>query len=170
MARNRLGRGLIPPLSTTVIPPITVNQKKTPSSNAPWSTPTWPKLPSWPLPAYASSDITKAPAAEATNSLTIAAAGGSARRAHCCPTATPDDAPMMSSATHTGPSGGLGTAANTGKAGISPPNTVNELNVAKPMWALEPTATAAVPTITLGAYSIDSRVRLNSPKIESVMP
>ncbi len=102
--------------------------------------------------------------------MTIAATGGSGRRAHCCPTATPDDAPMMSSATHTGPSGGRGTAASTGRAGMSPPNTVNELNVAKPMCALDPTATAAVPTMTLGAYSIDNTVRLNSPKIESVIP
>jgi hypothetical protein len=40
---------------------------------------------------------------------------------------------MISSATHTGPSGGVGTAARIGSAGISPPKTVNELNVAKPI-------------------------------------
>ena len=62
----------------------------------------------------------------------IAADSGNGRRAHCCPTATPDDAPTMSSATHAGPSGGLGAAASSGNAGMSPPNTVNELNVAKP--------------------------------------
>ena len=62
----------------------------------------------------------------------IAVGIGSGRRAHCCPTATPDDAPTMSSATHAGPSGGLGAAASTGSAGMSPPKTVNELNVAKP--------------------------------------
>ena len=39
---------------------------------------------------------------------------------------------MMSRATHTGPSGGLGAAARIGSAGMSPPKTVNELNVAKP--------------------------------------
>ena len=57
---------------------------------------------------------------------------------------------MMSSATQIGPSGGVGAAANTGTAGMSPPNTVNELNVANPICALEPTAIAAVPTMTLG--------------------
>ena len=56
----------------------------------------------------------------------------------------------MSSATHAGPSGGVGDAASTGIAGISPPKTVKELNVAKPTCALDPTATAAVPTMTLG--------------------
>ena len=76
---------------------------------------------------------------------------------------------MMSSATHTGPSGGLGTAARIGSAGRSPPNTVNELNVAKPRCALEPTATAEVPTMTLGAYSIDNTLMLNWPNIESVI-
>ena len=75
----------------------------------------------------------------------------------------------MSSATQTGPSGGDGTAASTGTAGTSPPSTVKELNVASPTCALEPTATAAVPTITLGMYSIDSSVRLNCPNTESVM-
>ena len=77
---------------------------------------------------------------------------------------------MMSRATHTGPSGGVGTAASTGRAGMSPPNTVKELNVANPTWALDPTATAAVPAMTLGAYSADSTVRLNWPNIESVIP
>ena len=62
----------------------------------------------------------------------------------------PDAAPMISSATHTGPSGGVGTAASTGSAGMSPPKTVNELNVAKPTWALDPTATAAVPDDDVG--------------------
>ena len=76
---------------------------------------------------------------------------------------------MMSSATQAGPSGGLGAAASTGSAGMSPPNTVNELNVAKPRWALDPTAIAAVPTMTLGTYSTDSTVRLNWPKIELVI-
>ncbi len=38
---------------------------------------------------------------------------------------------------------------------------MNELNVANPMCALEPTATAEVPTMTLGAYSTDSTVRLS---------
>ena len=52
---------------------------------------------------------------------------------------------------------------------MSPPNTVNELNVASPTCALDPTATAAVPTITFGAYSTDSAVRLNCPNIESVI-
>ena len=58
---------------------------------------------------------------------------------------------MISNATNTGPSGGVGTAARMGSAGMSPPNTVKELKVANPMWALEPTATAEAPTITLGA-------------------
>ena len=137
---------------------------------APWSTPTWPKLPSRPLPAYASKDMANAPTAAATSSLASAGRSGSGRRAHCCPTATPDDAPTISRATHTGPSGGVGTAASTGSAGISPPKTVKELNVANPTCALDPTATAAVPTITLGVYSTDSTVRLNWPKIESVIP
>ena len=53
---------------------------------------------------------------------------------------------------------------------MSPPNTVNALNVAKPIWALDPTATAAAPTIRLGRYSSDSSVRLSWPKKESVMP
>ncbi|CPA56291.1 Uncharacterised protein [Mycobacterium tuberculosis] len=39
----------------------------------------------------------------------------------------------MSKATHAGPSGGVGAAARIGSAGISPPKTANELNVAKPM-------------------------------------
>ncbi len=51
---------------------------------------------------------------------------------------------------------------------MSPPNTVNELNVANPTWALDPTATADVPTITLGAYNTDSTVRLNWPNTESL--
>src|SRR4029077_2264776 len=83
--------------------------------------------------------------------------------------ATADAAATISSATHTGPSGGDGTAASTGSAGMSPPSTVNELNVASPTCALDPTATAAVPTITFGAYSTDSRVRLNCPNTESVI-
>ena len=153
-----------------MIEPTSANQKNTPIIRAPWSTPTWPKLPSRPLPAYASNDIASAPATDATSSLASAGAIGSGRRAHCCPTATPDDAPMMSRATHTGPSGGVGTAASTGRAGMSPPNTVKELNVANPTWALDPTATAAVPAMTLGAYSADSTVRLNWPNIESVIP
>ena len=33
---------------------------------------------------------------------------------------------------------------------MSPPNTVNALNVAKPMCALEPTATAAAPSARWG--------------------
>ena len=53
---------------------------------------------------------------------------------------------------------------------MSPPNTVNELKVAKPTCALEPTAIAEVPTITLGAYSTDSTAKLNWPNTESVMP
>ncbi len=69
---RRVGRR-IPPLITTVAPPTTANQKKTPTNSAPWSTPTGPKLPSWPLPAKASSDITNAPATEAASSLTSAA-------------------------------------------------------------------------------------------------
>ncbi|CDQ45467.1 hypothetical protein BN1047_03363 [Mycolicibacterium neoaurum] len=44
---------------------------------------------------------------------------------------------------------------------MSPPSTVNELNVASPMWALDPTATAAVPTNTFGMYRIESRARLS---------
>src|SRR5271170_5275869 len=99
----------------------------------------------------------------------IAAGIGSGRRAHCCPSATPADAPTMSSATQPGPSGGLGAAASTGSAGMSPPNTVNELNVAKPKWALDPTPIAAVATITLGTYRIERRVRLNWPNIELVI-
>ena len=47
---------------------------------------------------------------------------------------------------------------------------MNELNVAKPRWALDPTAIADVPTMTLGAYNTDSTVRLNWPNIESVIP
>ena len=107
--------------------------------------------------------------AAATTSLPRAGSHGSGRRAHCWPTATPEAAATISSATHTGPSGGVGTAASTGSAGMSPPNTVNELNVANPTCALEPTATAAVPTITFGAYNTDSTVRLNCPKTESVI-
>ena len=80
-----------------------------------------------------------------------AGSSGSGRRAHCWPTATADAAATISSATQTGPSGGVGTAASTGSAGMSPPNTVNELNVASPTCALDPTATAAVPTMTFGA-------------------
>lgn len=49
-----------------------------------------------------------------------------------------------------GPNGGVGTAASTGTAGMSPPNTVNELKAANPTWALDPTAMAEAPTITLG--------------------
>ena len=83
-------------------------------------------------------------------SLANAARRGSGLRAHCCPIATPAAAPMISSATHTGPSGGVGAAARIGSAGMSPPNTVNALKVANPMCALEPTAIAAAPTTTLG--------------------
>src|SRR4051794_16406544 len=107
--------------------------------------------------------------AAATTSLPSAGTSCSGRRAHCCPTATADAAATISNATHTGPSGGDGTAASTGSAGMSPPNTVNELNVANPTCALDPTATAAVPIITFGAYSIDSTVRLNCPNTESVI-
>ena len=53
---------------------------------------------------------------------------------------------------------------------MSPPNTVNALKVANPIWALEPTAIAAAPTTTLGRYSNDSNTRLSWPKNESVMP
>src|SRR6201747_821163 len=102
-------------------------------------------------------------------SLPTACSAGSGRRAHCCPTATADTAATISNATQIGPSGGEGTAANTGSAGMSPPNTVNELNVANPTWALEPTATAAVPTITFGMYSADNTVRLSCPNTESVI-
>ena len=52
---------------------------------------------------------------------------------------------------------------------MSPPNTVNALNVAAD-GALEPTAIAAVPMTTLGRYSSDSAVRLNWPTNVSVMP
>src|SRR6478735_2607977 len=101
-------------------------------------------------------------------SLPTAGSSGSGRRPHCWPTTTPDAAPTISSATQIGPSGGVGTAASTGSAGMSPPNTVNELNVARPTWALDPTATAEVPTRTFGAYSDDNTVRLNWPNTESV--
>ncbi len=111
-----------------------------------------------------------AASAAATTSLPIAGSRGSGRRAACWPNATPDTAPTINSATQTGPSGGVGTAASTGSAGISPPKTVNELNVANPMCALDPTATAAVPTSTLGMYRIDNSVRLNCPNAESVIP
>ena len=94
---------------------------------------------------------------------------GSGRRAHCWPTATAAAAATISNATHTGPSGGVGTAASTGSAGTSPPSTVNELKVASPTCALDPTATADAPTMTFGAYSTDSTVRLNWPNAESVM-
>ena len=77
---------------------------------------------------------------------------------------------MISRATHTGPSGGVGRAARIGNAGMSPPNTVNALNVAKPICALEPTAIAAAPTTTLGRYSSDNRARLSCPMNESVIP
>ena len=77
---------------------------------------------------------------------------------------------MISRATHTGPNGGVGTAARIGNAGISPPNTVNALNVANPICALEPTAIAAAPTTTLGRYSSDNRARLSCPMNESVIP
>src|SRR5882757_6809897 len=76
---------------------------------------------------------------------------------------------MIISPTQAGPSGGVGRAASTGSAGTSPPSTVNELNAAKPMCALEPTAMAAVPTMTFGTYSAASTVRLNWPNTESVM-
>ncbi|SHW61249.1 Uncharacterised protein [Mycobacteroides abscessus subsp. abscessus] len=77
---------------------------------------------------------------------------------------------MISSATHTGPKGGDGTAASTGTAGTSPPSTVKELNVANPTCTLEPTATAAEPTMTFGMYNADSTVRLSWPNTESVIP
>ena len=64
----------------------------------------------------------------------------------------------------------MGAAARMGNAGMSPPNTVKALNVANPICALEPTATAAAPSTTLGRYSSDSRVRLSCPNNEPVMP
>src|SRR5262249_51791711 len=76
---------------------------------------------------------------------------------------------MISNAIHTGPSGGVGTAARTGSAGTSPPRTVKELKVARPICALDPTATADVPTRTLGTYNTDSTVRLSWPNTESLM-
>ncbi|MCV7081664.1 hypothetical protein H7H37_10695 [Mycolicibacterium insubricum] len=57
---------------------------------------------------------------------------------------------MISQATHTGPSGGVGAAARIGNAGTSPPITVNAENTVNPMCTLEPTAMAHMPTITLG--------------------
>ncbi len=111
-----------------------------------------------------------AASAAAVASLARAGNTGRGRRAHCCPSATPDAAPMISSATHMGPSGGVGAAARIGKAGMSPPNTVNELKVANPMWALDPTAIAEAPMITFGAYNTESTVRLSCPKMELVMP
>src|SRR3954469_11323745 len=113
--------------------------------------------------------MTTAASADATASLAAASGKVRGRRAHCWPNATAEAAATMSSATQTGPSGGEGTAASTGTAGTSPPRTVKELNVASPMCALDPTATAAVPTMTLGTYSTDSSVRLNWPNTESVM-
>ena len=135
-----------------------------------WSTPMWPKLPNSPPAACASRARITAAISEATATLAKAVGSGSGRRAHCWPRATPATAPTISSATHTGPSGGVGTAARMGSAGMSPPNTVKALNVAKPIWALEPTAIAAAPITTLGRYSSDSRARLSWPKNESVMP
>ena len=145
-----LGRRAMPPDIATVRAPMPANHRKIAGPKVVWSTPTSPKLPSRPLPAYASSAMATAATAAATVTLASADTSGTGRSAHCCPTATPDAAATMSSATHTGPSGGDGSAASTGSAGMSPPNTVNELNVASPTWALEPTATAAVPTSTLG--------------------
>ncbi len=140
----------MPPDIATVNAPIPASHRKTAGANVAWSTPTSPKLPSSPPPAKPSSAIVAAAMAAATTTLPRADSSGSGRRAHCCPSATPDTAATIISATQTGPRGGVGTAASTGSAGMSPPNTVNELNVASPTWALEPTATAAAPTMTLG--------------------
>ncbi|SHT48279.1 Uncharacterised protein [Mycobacteroides abscessus subsp. abscessus] len=68
---------------------------------------------------------------------------------------------MIISATQAGPSGGVGTAARMGTAGSCPPNTAKALKVAVPTCALEPTASAQEPRITLGAYRIASRVKLS---------
>ena len=58
-----------------------------------------------------------APNSDATASFAAAGPMGSGRRPHCCPTATAAAAPTIISATHTGPNGGVGTAASTGTAG-----------------------------------------------------
>ena len=127
-------------------------------------------MPSGPPPANPRSARLTAASPEATPSLATASGNGAGLSAHCWPSATPAAAPTISNATQTGPSGGVGTAARIGSAGMSPPNTVNALNVANPMCALEPTAIAAAPTTTLGRYSKDSSPRLSCPKNESVMP
>src|ERR1700743_2908259 len=163
------GRYLMPPAIATVSQPTAVNHRKTANPNVLWSIPTPPKLPSWRLPHNPSNTKVSAATSDAVPNLAIASDSGNGRRAHCCPSATPDDAPTISSATQAGPSGGCGAAASTGRAGMSPPKTVNELNVAKPKWALDPTAIAAVATITFGTYRIESRVRLNWPNIELVI-
>ena len=110
-----------------------------------------------------------AASAAATATFASAVSGGSGRRAHCWPSATPDTAATIINATQTGPRGGVGATASIGSAGMSPPNTVNELNVASPTCALDPTATAAAPTITFGTYSTESTVRLSWPNTESVI-
>ncbi|SHU22125.1 Uncharacterised protein [Mycobacteroides abscessus subsp. abscessus] len=48
-----------------------------------------------------------------------------------------------------------------GTAGSCPPNTAKALKVAVPTCALEPTASAQEPRITLGAYRIANRVKLS---------
>ena len=126
-------------------------------------------MPSVPPPAYPSRAIVAAASAAATTTFANAVGAGSGRRAHCCPRATPDTAATIISATQTGPNGGVGAAARIGSAGMSPPNTVNGLNVASPTCALDPTATAAAPTITLGTYSTESTVKLSWPNTESVI-
>ena len=56
-----------------------------------------------------------------------------------------------------------------GSAGMSPPKTVNRTERREPMWALEPTATAAYRRWMFGTYSADSTVRPQLPKNESVI-
>jgi hypothetical protein len=97
-----------------------------------WSTPTSPKFPSRPPAAYPSSAITAVPKTAATSSFAKAAGSGSGRRAHCWPSTTADAAAATRRTTQIGPSGGVGVAASTGSAGMSPPKTVNALNVATP--------------------------------------
>ena len=46
-----LGLRASPPVIATVRPPIVTNHRKTAGPNVVWSTPTWPKFPSWPPPA-----------------------------------------------------------------------------------------------------------------------
>ncbi|SKV98199.1 Uncharacterised protein [Mycobacteroides abscessus subsp. massiliense] len=58
---------------------------------------------------------------------------------------------MIIRATHAGPRGGVGTAARIGTAGSCPPKTANALKAAVPTFALDPTASAQAPRMTLGA-------------------